>query len=450
MEQTVFFFSHSFFSQQNKSTFVNQINEKTQKRAFPQIICGKKKKHELDKQMDFCFPSGVVRSRNGASAPSAVLTPQHPTHKSNQTVWFFLYMVSYFVVVVYVGFHNNRYWNTVFFPLPLLWSIVLYLFGKKILTKMTGWNGGRSMELDVFQAFSHSFFGGGLFALMWESILGLIEILIFFGLSKSGTNDSKVESLRENDFSEYQNNVPVHIFLLLYSYLISSLIEEMTKAFILQHCCKLYLPFSTHLSLPSHLMSFLLLGIGVGSGFGSIEAILYVCIYAGNASFLAQIWLLMVRLFVTIPFHSFLGVIWGMELSKREILGCYKKYSWIHMGWKPVFYHGTFNFLKVEYVLLISNVTYDIMGWNVLGAVITILLMSLFILITWKDINTNFTNMRRIQLQDREHEPDEDDDDKDKDIPHTTSHTVDLTPISNTHDITSTNTGEDRTHSAAE
>ncbi|ETO27134.1 hypothetical protein RFI_09994, partial [Reticulomyxa filosa] len=207
-----------------------------------------------------------------------------------------------------------------------------------------------------------------MFALMWESVLGLIEILIFFGpLGGGDKNESKVQSLRINDYRKYQNSVSVHLFLLFNSYCIGSLVEEMTKGFILQHCCKLYLPFTVHLRMSNHFINFILLGLAVGSGFGSAEAILYVCIYAGEASFVSQLSLLLFRLFVTIPFHSLLGVLWGLELSKREILGFYDSFSWFKMGWKPVFFHGTYDFLEMEYILLVSKFTNATMGWIAVG-----------------------------------------------------------------------------------
>ncbi|ETO18485.1 hypothetical protein RFI_18780 [Reticulomyxa filosa] len=323
---------------------------------------------------------------------------------------------------------SKRYWNILLFPVPLLSAAGIYVVSKRVLPGLTGWSSAeQAMDDDAFVTFSQSFFGGGLFAWMLESTLGLVELFVFFGIPKVATdNQSKIQSVRENNFSGYQTNVPIHIFLFLNSYFVSSVVEELTKALILQHCCKLYLPFLTYLTLPSHLMSFLLLGVAAGAGVGTAEAVVYVCLYAGDASAAAQMWLLLVRILVRIPFHSLLGVMWGMELSKREILGLYKRCSWIRMGWKPILFHGTFLFLQIEYVLLVSDVTYDVMGWNVLGAVVACILLLVFALLTCKDLSTNFTNMQRIQIREREYPPD--DDDKDKE--HLTQTPVTTTPIS--------------------
>jgi RsiW-degrading membrane proteinase PrsW (M82 family) len=150
------------------------------------------------------------------------------------------------------------------------------------------------------------------------------------------------------------------------AFAVAGLVEECVKAFFLQHCVKLYLPYRDYLNR-SNASTIIWLGVAVGLGFGTTEGVLYTCVYGIAGSFLVQFVLWLIRVLVAIPFHTTTGFMWGIELAKRDCDG--QDRNWIQMGWEQVVWHGFYDFVAMEYYVWESSTS---LGWIILGCVIAV------------------------------------------------------------------------------
>ena len=179
-------------------------------------------------------------------------------------------------------------------------------------------NGRLVVMADLFRSFSASFFGGGLLALfseLWVQFVLILSISMLFGSSRALTA-IETESLDEAHRWTCSNPL-VHLYLLFTSFCVAALIEESIKAFLVQYAAKLYLPHTVHLGR-AHRDCFVWIGVAVGLGFGTMEGVLYVCVYGGNKGVGAQLMLWLIRAFIAIPFHSVMGWMWGTAMAQRE------------------------------------------------------------------------------------------------------------------------------------
>ncbi|ETO26266.1 hypothetical protein RFI_10872 [Reticulomyxa filosa] len=153
---------------------------------------------------------------------------------------------------------------------------------------------------------------------------------------------------------------------LINAFVIAGMTEEMTKGMVLQHCAKLYLPHSTHLD-GSFVKTFVWMGLAVGLGFGTMEGILYTCLYGMNSGIFGQLIILLIRIFLAIPLHALTGsmrsfslkkripkkknpgAIWGIEFSRRECL--HQQKSWFELSFKQILWHGLYDYVEMEYSL---------------------------------------------------------------------------------------------------
>mmetsp|Transcript_6499 Transcript_6499/g.10295 ORF Transcript_6499/g.10295 Transcript_6499/m.10295 type:complete len:203 (-) Transcript_6499:144-752(-) len=144
------------------------------------------------------------------------------------------------------------------------------------------------------------------------------------------------------------NNAWIHVYLFFSSFCVAGLVEEFIKGYILQYVCKLYLPYTTYLQpTQKHFRQIVWLGLCIGLGFGTMEGVLYVCVYGGSGGAFGQLLLWAVRAFVAIPFHTITGSLWGVHYARRE---CQKQrnLNWISMGYQQVLLHGLYDFIEME------------------------------------------------------------------------------------------------------
>merc|ERR1712218_147064 len=132
---------------------------------------------------------------------------------------------------------------------------------------------------DLFRSFGTSFFGGGIFALfteLWVQFALIMIISLIFGSSRALT---AIETESLDVAHEWTcSNPMVHLYLLFSSFCVAALVEESIKAFLVQYTTKLYLPHTTHLGR-AHRDCFVWIGVVIGMGFGTMEGVLYVCVY---------------------------------------------------------------------------------------------------------------------------------------------------------------------------
>lgn len=191
-------------------------------------------------------------------------------------------------------------------------TAIVYLIYKSLLNQ-NKLNGNLIKFSDLFRGYSHSFFGGGLFALLtelWITTVVVLTILLLFHNSRA------LQAIMNDDFEtahDYTcNNFAIHLYLFFTSFFVAGLIEEISKGYLLQYIVKLYLPHFNYIK-SINMNQFIWFGIVIGLGFGTIEGIIYVCIYGGSQGFLSQIILWLIRAFIAIPFHTITGCLWGIK-----------------------------------------------------------------------------------------------------------------------------------------
>mmetsp|Transcript_5220 Transcript_5220/g.8758 ORF Transcript_5220/g.8758 Transcript_5220/m.8758 type:complete len:339 (+) Transcript_5220:30-1046(+) len=278
--------------------------------------------------------------------------PQQPPDDHHiHWLWFLGYVLLYLLCIFFPALVAESYWNVIFFPLVFLTALIVYLVYNTYIRHNVRYS--HMYFADLFRGFSHSFFGGGFFALLtelWVTTVFLLIVLLIFGPSRALTAIQN-ESFADEAASYTCNNVGVHLYLAFTSFCVAGFIEEASKAYLLQYVTKLYLPHTIHLR-PVHqdYHRFVWLGLCVGLGFGSVEGVLYVCLYGATAGFAGQFILWLIRAFIAIPFHTITGFLWGVHLSKRE---CHKvpQYTWLKMGYQQILLHGLYDFIEMEIAL---------------------------------------------------------------------------------------------------
>eukprot|EP01084_Bolivina_argentea_P249384 417448_1 len=273
---------------------------------------------------------------------------QPPDDHKISWLWFLAYVLFY-VIVGILYMIKGYFWNIILFPLVFFTATIVYLTYKSFV-RSNKINGNLVKFTDVFRAFSHGFFGGGLFALLtelWVSAVFLIGMLILVGSSRA------LKAIMQEDFEEAHdytcNNILVHLYLAFTSFCVAGLIEEFIKGYLLQYVTKLYLPHTKYLTR-SYIKTFVWIGMCIGLGFGTMEGVVYVCIYGGLQGFWNQIILWLIRAFVAIPFHSITGFMWGTQLARRESNKQIEK-TWIKMGYQQILLHGLYDFIEMEIAL---------------------------------------------------------------------------------------------------
>ena len=252
---------------------------------------------------------------------------------------------------------------------------------------------------------------------MIELVISLIILIIF------GVTDSRLATDLSDGYSGNKTQFGAHFYYFLQAFFVAGLIEEYCKGFLLQYSMKLYIHHPKYLNYLD-IETICWLGLAVGSGFGTMEGVLYTCLYGGGTSFVSQVILWLVRTFVAIPFHTIMGILWGCELSKRDALkynqvnvaisnyssqesnnsdrqnamaansnnmnnnnnnrnininvgvrrdGCCME--WIKLGIKQVLWHGCYDFIEMEFSLLTasSNTMFEI-EMAIVGCIIALII----------------------------------------------------------------------------
>eukprot|EP00483_Globobulimina_turgida_P002545 UN02549 len=273
---------------------------------------------------------------------------QPPDDHKISWLWFLAYVIFYVIVGIFYMLWGY-FWNIIFFPLVFFTAIMVYLVYRSFITSFKI-NPNLIQFADIFRAFSHSFFGGGLFALLTELWISTIFLLIlYFLLGSSRALSAVMQEEYDEPHNFTCNNVLVHLYLAFTSFCVAGLIEEGVKAYLLQYITKLYLPHTKHLKR-GYINTFVWIGMAIGLGFGTMEGILYVCIYGGTQGLLSQIILWLIRAFVAIPFHSITGFMWGTQLARREVNRQSEK-TWVKMGYQQILLHGLYDFIEMEIAL---------------------------------------------------------------------------------------------------
>jgi RsiW-degrading membrane proteinase PrsW (M82 family) len=304
--------------------------------------------------------------RTNSTGIQSVIPDQPPDNHHINVVWWLLYVLMYLLgcIVFIVSWH--QFGNILFFPLIFSTAFFGYYIYRK-WTKAGRINSQITLFSDLFRAFSQSYFGGGLFALVLE---GLLSVLVIFAFANKSNLKTAMET---NDFSSFKTNVWAHIYILFTAFIVAGCVEEYTKGFILQYTMKLYLPHTQFL-YRQYIDTIVLFGVCVGLGFGTMEGVIYVCVYGGYQSFLVQFILWCIRAFIAIPFHTITGAMWGINLARRE---CNKetRLNWFRLGFVQVLFHGCYDFIEMEYALytVTSDVALEI-GYVFLGIFIALVI----------------------------------------------------------------------------
>merc|ERR1719461_935692 len=278
-----------------------------------------------------------------------VAMPSQPPddHKINWS-WPLFYVIFYVISVAW-GASAGYFGNIIWFPLVFLTSIVIYM-SYKYHIKRGKLNPRLVQFADIFRGYSHSFFGGGIFALfteLWISTVAMLAIVLIFGQSRALT--AALNEDYDGAKAQVCSNPLVHLYLAFSSFCVAGFIEEFIKAYLLQYVTKLYLPHTSHLGR-GDIDTFVWLGMCIGLGFGTMEGVLYVCIYGGSSGFWGQLILWLIRALVAIPFHSITGFMWGTQLARRECSKQTEK-TWVKMGYQQVLLHGLYDFIEMELVM---------------------------------------------------------------------------------------------------
>ncbi|ETO26071.1 hypothetical protein RFI_11065 [Reticulomyxa filosa] len=163
----------------------------------------------------------------------------------------------------------------------------------------------------------------------------------------------------------------IQILTLVTAFIVAGVTEEVAKGIVLQHCTKLYLPNPVYLN-GSYINTFVWMGLAAGLGFGTMEGILYTCLYGISSGFLGQLIIGSIRVFLAIPFHTLTGVMWPYFSFFLECLQQEK--TWIQMGIKQVLWHGLYDYIEMEYSLFApaNDLLLSLLGL-VLGYIIVII-----------------------------------------------------------------------------
>ena len=268
-------------------------------------------------------------------------------------------------------------------------------------------------------------------ALIAESIVTLVITLIFYVNVPNfkDTMGADSDDSTPGDKSSFSS----HFYYFLQAFFVAGLIEEYCKGFLLQYTMKLYLSHRKYLN-NLDIKSIIWLGLAVGLGFGTMEGVLYVCIYGGNKSILSQLILWLVRVFVAIPFHTIMGIMWGFELAKRDGLKWntinlnsnntnsnenminnnnnnnnnnnsnshtgFK--AWFYLGIKQVLWHGGYDFIEMEFSLVTASDNYgEEIEFAVIGCVIALVITMCAGFVSWR------TYKRLVAMSTRELIPDD-------------------------------------------
>jgi len=182
-----------------------------------------------------------------------------------------------------------------------------------------------------------------------------------------------------DNLSQYKSDPWVHVYIFFNAFLVAGFTEEMIKAFILQHCVKIYLPHKNMLNA-NYIISYVWLGLFVGLGFGTMEGVIYTCVYGMGTGLGGQAILWAVRVFLAIPFHTTTGFIWGIQLSKRDCLKY--NYNWFKLSWIQIMWHGSYDFGEMEYSLFESNAN---VGIQLLGILLGYIILFIAAYLAYKD-----------------------------------------------------------------
>jgi hypothetical protein len=305
--------------------------------------------------------------------PPAALPPPSDTpdkHKFSP-VWIVLVLCVYLATVFGFAISNNYWLNIVFFPLCLVLAPITYhLYKRWAATGAV--DGSRVRRGDMGRAFFNGFFSATGLALIAETIFALLFLVIFFGAKKPKIFDG----INNEDFTKFKKDPAIHVFAVFFAFLGSGLFEELSKYYVIEHCFKLYLKYPAFMSRVD-IDSFLWIGIFVGIGFGSMDAVMFTCVTNGNHA-VRQVIALLVRLIVQIPFQTALAYIWATKLARRDIIlrrGQRKgdsssstvarirapeqeRSNWryiLGIGYRQILLHGLYDFLKLECFIIAGN-----------------------------------------------------------------------------------------------
>ena len=247
-------------------------------------------------------------------------------HKIN-CGWFITYAIFY-IITIFIGFKFS-WQNIIFFPSTFITTLIVLKIYKYCLNHNYIISDKVHFS-DLFRAFSHSFFGCAIFALVFG---GIFETLLLLTLFYSKVIDIDLKTISEGNFYEYRHYKIIHVYLFINAFFVASLIEECVKGFILQYVSKLYLSNKIYLGR-NDIKTFVWLGICVGLGFGTMEGIIYTCVYGYKMSFFDQFQVFLIRIFIAIPFHTLLGFLWGINLGERDCLK--NDLTWFKIGYFQV------------------------------------------------------------------------------------------------------------------